>query len=183
MTPMFIDLAVESLEAPPPMREPVSIMLAYPMNEDLVTTFIGEGDDIPFRFREIVLSVGGRALGDGSPANDLRLVGWDVYQVWQTLNGMLLRSRGPRLYNWHQSMYEKWGRTKFGDLRLIATQGWYCDFQEPFDKYANWLLGTKLASIDMPSLYGREDLQKAMEERVGVMADLWDKYTRGGKYA
>ena len=183
MVPMFIDLAVESMEAPPPMREPVAVMVGYPAGDDLITEFIGEGDDIPTGFRGIAEKLGGRALGDGSPANDVRLVGWDVYQVWQTLNGMLLRSKGPHIYNWRQSIYDKWGKAKFGDLRLIATQGWYCDFKVPFEQYANWLIGTKLLPIDMPSLYGREGLQKAMEERIGAMAEIWDKYTRGGKYA
>lgn len=183
MTPMFIDLAVESMEAPPPMREPVAVAIGYPDGDDLVTEFIGPGDDIPAEFRAYVAAAGGRPLGDGSPEKDLRLIGWDVYQVWQTLNGMLLRSKGPRLYNWHQSIYDKWGKARFGDLRLIATQGWYCDFQVPFEQYANWLLGTKLQPIDMPSLYGTEGLRKVMEERIGAMAEIWDKYTRGGKYA
>lgn len=173
MTPMFVDMAVESLDAPPPMRKPVAVAIGFPDGGDLVTEF-AFGDDVPKAFAGTVRKVGGGKLRDGSSANDLRLVGWDMAHVWQTLNGMALRSRF-RLYDWHHSVYEKWSRMKFGDLRLIATQGWYCD-DLVFEEYANWLLGSRLTPLCGDILRDAGGLREAMEERVFAMAEMWRMY-------
>lgn len=177
MTPMFIDLAVESLDAPAPMREPVALAMGFPDGGDLVTEF-AFGADVPKAFADTVRMVGGEKLRDGSPANDLRLVGWDVSQTWQTLNGMALKSRF-RLYNWHQSIHDRWGRTKFGDLRLVATQGWYCGEGLEFEEYANWLLGTRLKPLCGDILGDAARLKAAMDDRIGAMADMWSMYVEG----
>ena len=194
MVPLFVDVATSSDEdVPPPIREVNAIGVGYPGDNGELSVEVLL-DDIPAKFREIVFKVGGRAMSDqngGGSMKDLRLIGWDIDTVWQTLNGMLLRSKGPRIYDFHASIYKKWSNNKFGDLRRIATQGWYCDgFKTPFEKYVKWVLPESDAAMaTQPHPEGRtikatnvSELIDIMTTRVVAMVDLWDKYTRGGKY-
>lgn len=124
----------------------------------------------------------------GDPSKDLRLVGWDINsKVWPLLDVNMMRE-GCSLFRFRCSIWKKWNDNRFGDLRNLLTQGFYCakDDDIPFDDFVEILYGNRLPSFDSAAEAGRYNprargaLVDIMAPRIMAMADLYEKH--GGTY-
>lgn len=202
MIPMFIDIASWCETCPLVAREIAAVALGWQEgNDDFRVEVVVPSDaagklyDCGYQLHGCLVSrtpmhevvriaegVGGvNPFGDS--VRDLRLVGWDVNsKTWPLLDVNMMRE-GCSLYRFRCSIWKKWNDTRFGDLRNLLTQGFYCakDDDMPFEDFVEIVSGEKVPSFDgsgsmtaAPGSLG--ELSDVMAPRIMAMVDLYDKY-------
>ena len=199
MTPVFIDIASWCEICPLVAREVAAVAIGWQDGEDDFTVEVVVPSDVCEKLRECGYDTSGCTVSDrpmhkvsrtitslggvnpfGDPATDLRLVGWDINsKVWPLLDANMMRE-GCSLYRFRCSIWKKWNDNRFGDLRNLLTQGYYCakDDDMPFEDFVEVITGNKVPVFDGTMVAGlsRGSLEKAMADRILAMVDLYNKY-------